>query len=161
MTYDDITLNGRKQCHAKRWKLFEVRYFLYRSKTEKQDFMIKKRKWKTRPIGQRCVPCMRRSSSMSLQYSASLRAHMQRKSNDLPCQEKLLTVKIEKFRFFSGHDGGGGGSNAMVVGVIVVVVVAAAVVVAEARRCTLGWNWMKLTHLQKWTKYKMRREEKA
>ena len=61
---------------------------------------------------------------------------MQKKSNDLPCQEKLLTVKIEKFRFFSGYDGGGGGSNAMVLGVVVLA--AAAVVVAEARRCTLG-----------------------
>ena len=65
---------------------------------------------------------------------------MQRKSNDLPCQEKLLIVKIEKFRFFRCYDGGGSGSNAMVVGVVVVVVVvAAAVVVAEARWC----NWVK------------------
>ena len=63
---------------------------------------------------------------------------MQRKSNDLPCQEKLFNVKIEKFRFFSGYDSSSGGSNAMVVGVIVVVVVAAGVVVAEARWCTLG-----------------------
>ena len=47
----------------------------------------------------------------SHQYCAILCAHMQRKSNDFPCQEKLFSVKIEKFWFFIGYVGGGGGGS--------------------------------------------------